>query len=169
MQSNITLGQLQYACDSLNRLYQACHWRKIEMYLIPAIRQVTQQADRLLDELGTLNKAALEILTSLQARVGNAAAQNEEQLAQFCAGIDAFCSTLLQRLEKEERELFVIARRAICGEAWFNIANQFLRHDAQVEETRRNKSAAAAPALPLPPPAALERLQPEACVAAAHG
>lgn len=139
-QNSITLGQLQYACDTLNRLYQSCHWRKIEMYLIPAIRRATEQADRLLDELSGLNDAALEMVKAVQARAGSMTAQSDEHVTQVCASIDAFCVALLQRLEKEERELFVIARSAICGEAWFSIANQFLLHDAQLVEKRRRRA-----------------------------
>ena len=142
-QNSITLGQMEYACDALNRLYQTCHWRKIEMFLIPAIRQATQRADALLDELATLNGAALDIIHAMRARVGDVATQSEDQVAQICGSIDAFCSMLLQRLEKEERELFSIARGAICGEAWFSIANQFLLHDAKEVETRRAKSSVA--------------------------
>ncbi|HEU4845494.1 MAG TPA: hypothetical protein VFT05_14605, partial [Burkholderiaceae bacterium] len=48
-----------------------------------------------------------------------------------------FCAALLARLEKEELELFAIARSAIGGDAWFAIANQFLLHDAKLEEVRR--------------------------------
>lgn len=157
-QNSISLAQLQYACDCLNRLYQACHWRKIDMYLIPAIRQATEQADRLLDELSTLNNAALDIVRAMQERTGSMTAHTDEQVAQLCGKMDEFCTALLQRLEREERELFGIARSAICGEAWFSIANQFLLHDARAVETRRAKAPVIA--LPLPPRAPAERLDP---------
>lgn len=148
-QGKISLGQLEYACDTLNRLYQACHWRKIEMYLIPAIRQATEQADRLLDELSELNNSALAIVKSIQQRMGDMTAHSDEHAAQVCASIDAFCASMLKRLEKEERELFAVARNVICGEAWFSIANQFLLHDARAKETRRSKASV----IPLAPPA----------------
>ena len=147
-QHRITLGQLEYACDALHHVYQACHWRKIERFLIPAIRQATQRADALLDELASLNTAALDIIHAMRARVGDVAAQSEDNVAQICDGIDAFCSTLLERLEREERELFGIARSVICGEAWFSIANQFLLHDARQEESRRGKAPVRALAAP---------------------
>lgn len=140
-QRGMTLAQLQYAFDSLNRLYETCHWRKIERYLIPAIRLAAPQADRLLDELGALNRSAFGILTSLQTRLDEALARNDAQIGEFCDGIDAFCATLLRQLEKEEGELFAVARRVICGDDWFHIANDFLRHDAQIEETRRRRPA----------------------------
>ena len=150
-QHSITLGQLEYACETLNRLYQACHWRKIEMYLIPAIRQSTERADQLLDELARLNQAALNAIRRLQERLGQFGNGAEEQVSQICDSIETFCTALLQRLEKEERELFAIARSVICGEAWFAIANQFLAHDAHLEEARRGRAAPAESArVPVP-------------------
>lgn len=140
-QNRISLRQLEYACATLDQLYQACHWRKIEMYLIPAIRAATERADQLLDELGRLNQSALGVIRALQQRLGDGD-QLQTQVAQTCAGIETFCAALLQRLEKEEKELFAIARRVIGGEAWFAIAHQFMVHDARVEEQRRARPVA---------------------------
>lgn len=139
-QNSITLGQLEYACETLNRLYHACHWRKIERYLIPAIRQATERADQLLDELGRLNQMALDAirtLQSLQSQYGALADGRDQHVGRICDSIEAFCAAMLQRLEKEEQELFDVARRVIGGEAWFSIANQLMLHDKQVEEARR--------------------------------
>ncbi|WP_177307492.1 hemerythrin domain-containing protein [Pseudoduganella namucuonensis] len=144
-QHGLTLSQLEFACESLNRLYQACHWRKIEMYLIPAIRQATQQADQLLDELGRLNDAALAVIRALQDQVATAQTRNDSCSEEVGRVIDSFCEAMLRRLDKEEKELFAVARSAIGGEAWFAIANQFLLHDAHVAETRRCRGALPAP------------------------
>jgi len=138
-QNSLTLSQLEFACESLNRLYQACHWRKIEMYLIPAIRQATEQANQLLEELNRLNDVALGVIRSLQQQVSESKDESEQRVQEICSGIDAFCESLLQRLDKEEKELFAVARTVIGGEAWFAIANQFLLHDANVAEARRCK------------------------------
>lgn len=143
-QNCLTIGQLEYACEMLNRLYQTCNWRKTEMYLIPAIRQATERADQLIEELNRLNQSALAEIRAMQARMGDLAEGNEAQVSQICASVDAFCAALLQRLEKEEQELFAIARSAIGGDAWFAIANQFLLHDAKLEEVRRGKQPAPA-------------------------
>ncbi|TWI62484.1 hypothetical protein IP91_04001 [Pseudoduganella lurida] len=137
-QHSLTLSQLEYACETLERLYQACSWRKIELYLIPALRQATERADQLLDELSRLNGFALGIVRRLKERLEHAGAGSVEPDPGICESIETFCGTLLQRLEKEEQELFAIARSAICGEAWFAIANKLLAHDAQVAEARRH-------------------------------
>jgi len=136
-QQSLTLSQLEYACETLERLYQACHWRKIELYLIPALREATGQANQLLDELSRLNQNALAVIRRLQQELDGAHARSERQVAEICEAIESFCAALLQRLEKEEQELFALARSAISGEAWFAIANKFLAHDAQVVEARR--------------------------------
>ena len=152
-QSRLSLAQLQYTGDWLNRLYQGGYWRKVEMYLIPAIRQAAPHADGLLNELNGLNHAALESITVVQQRAGAALDSSEQQAEQLCAAIDAFCAALLQRLEKEERELFALARKVIVGEAWFAIAYQFLAHDARAQEARRGKAQVLPFVLPVPLPA----------------
>ena len=139
-QSRLNLAQLQYAGDWLSRLYQGGYWRKVEMYLIPAIRQAAPHADGLLNELNGLNHAALESINVVQQRAGAAIDHSELQAEQLCAAIDVFCAALLQRLEKEERELFALARKVIVGETWFAIAYQFLAHDARAQEARRGKA-----------------------------
>jgi hemerythrin-like domain-containing protein len=141
-QQRLTLSQLEYACETLERLYQACHWRKIELYLIPALQNATEQANQLLDELSRLNNAALSVIRRLQAELDEATDYTERQVTEICESIETFCTLLLQRLEKEEKELFAIARSAIGGEAWFDIANKFLAHDAQVVEARRVPASA---------------------------
>ncbi|HEY0588359.1 MAG TPA: hemerythrin domain-containing protein [Pseudoduganella sp.] len=141
-QQRLTLSQLEYACETLERLYQACHWRKIELYLIPALQNATEQANQLLDELSRLNQAALSVIRRLQAELDSSVEYSEQQVAEICESIETFCTVLLQRLEKEEKELFTIARATIGGEAWFDIANKFLAHDAQVVEARRVPASA---------------------------
>lgn len=154
-QRQLTLAHLDYAGDWLNRLYQFGYWRKVDQYLVPAIRQATPHADGLLAELNRLNHAALDSVNLVQRRamaaVDSSEQQLEQQMAQLGAAIDSFCAALMARLEMEQRELFALARRVIAGDAWFAIAYQFLAHDARVAENRRGKARV----LPFVPPAAL--------------
>ena len=75
-QQNLTLSQLEYACETLERLYQACSWRKVELYLIPALRQATQRADLLLEELSRLNGLALDVVRRLKDSTSGAGRRN---------------------------------------------------------------------------------------------
>lgn len=137
-QNSVTLAQLEYACETLNQIYQACHWRKVDMYLIPAIREATERADQLLDELNHLNQSALESIRHLQDQYGALADGRDEKAGKICESIENFCSAMLLRLEREELELFAVARRVIGGEAWFDIANKLMLHDKEEAESRRN-------------------------------
>lgn len=140
-QNSITLSQFEYACNSLDTLYQACQWRKMDMYLIPALRGATERADQLLDELAQLNQSALTAVRALQEQAEALAETREGQVDGICEKLETFCSAMLKRLEIEELELFAIARNSIAGDAWFSIANQLMLHDKRVEELRRTAAA----------------------------
>jgi hemerythrin-like domain-containing protein len=143
-QNSVTLGQLEYACETLNQIYQACHWRKVDMYLIPAIREATERADQLLEELNHLNQLALESIRHLQEQYGALADGRDEKAGKICESIENFCSAMLLRLEREELELFAVARRVIGGDAWFDIANKLMLHDKEEAESRRNQPSGSA-------------------------
>lgn len=144
--------QVDYACEAMQRLYDAFGWRKVEQFLIPALRKLTRAADRLLEELDRVKLAAADTMGALFERIRNFGVETPAQVQHFCSEADAFCNALLTRLEREERELFPIARAALSSEAWFAIANQII-----VGERDRP-----APAVPLP-------LRPQADAAAPPG
>jgi hemerythrin-like domain-containing protein len=135
-QSALTEGQVEYACGALKRLYESCHWRKLDKFLVPAIRRATRMADQLLDDLDNLSQSAADAMAAASRALTDAAADTEVCVTQFCAALDGFCTSLLKRLEREEKELFPVARAVISGEAWFAIANQMLAHDAYQQESR---------------------------------
>ncbi len=109
------------------------------MYLIPAIRSATREADQLLQDLDELACAAADAVGVMATRVGSIALDSHLSVAQFCAAIEAFCSATLKRIEREERDLFPVARAVISGEAWFKIANAMLAHDAYVQDCKPSR------------------------------
>ena len=147
-QSALTASQVTYACDVVKRLYENCHWRKLDMFLIPAIRSATGEAVGLLRDLDELGRAAAEAVGVLAIKLGATAVDTAAKVGQFCSAIESFCSATLKRLELEEQQLFPIARSVISGEAWFSIANQMLAHDAYMQETRPMRGLEAAPEAP---------------------
>lgn len=155
-QQALSAVQMGQACAALQRVHDNWHWRQLDMFLVPAIRCATADADRLLGELDGLRRTAADTIAELAARAACGPGAAAEY---FCAGVDAFCSVVLARLEREERELFPVARSVIPGEAWFSIANQMLVHDAIRQENkpvRRRSDGASREAVPAPrAPAAL--------------
>jgi hypothetical protein len=120
---------LETAVNKLSEFEQYCHSRKVEMYVIPAIRKATREADPLLAELESLSFRALCILGSLRLGVRSAVGQGREKIEELCASMELYCANLYQRLVKEE-ELFNIAQRVISMDEWFSIAADFLSDDA---------------------------------------
>jgi hypothetical protein len=126
---------LQKAVQTLTQLDEYCHERKVELYVIPAIRQATHEADPLLDELEWLSSRCMDILRSLRASVGVAIDQGTARVEEIRHAMDMYCNNLLQRLLKEE-ELFQIAGRVLSVEGWFSLASNFLNDDARHTQRR---------------------------------
>ena len=147
-QSALTAGQVSYACDALQRLFHSCHWRKIDIFLIPAIRRATSHANSLLDELDALSDVAGQAIADVVARVNAGPINTASAVRHVCSGIDTFCDAMLARLDREEHELFALARTMISGEDWFAVANQMLAHDAYRQESRPLREIAAPAPVP---------------------
>ncbi len=120
----------------LNRLAQfeqTCHQRKMEVFVIPALRRFTHEADALLDELDSLSAASLALLRSLRDKLHDVLRQGAAAVEEICASLEQCCTTLYRRLAREE-ELVQIAERVIPSDAWFGIAADFLSHDARLSK-----------------------------------
>jgi hypothetical protein len=137
----LSQGEVDDTCYQMQGLYDALHWRKVEMFLIPAVRKATQAADQLLIELEGIKLSAANALCTLANLVQRGAIDTEARVREFCNCAVGFCRALLLRLEREDGELFPIARTAISRSAWFTMANQLLLQDVQ----RRDRAPLAMP------------------------
>jgi hemerythrin-like domain-containing protein len=147
-QSALTQVQVKHTYHAVQRLYDTCRWRKIEMFLIPAIQRATHDADQLLPDLDCLSRAAATSMDALAEGLDNTLIDCEAKVANFCACVETFCGALLQRLEREEKELFPVARAVISGETWFSLANQMLAHDANRQERKPLPKVVDGPRMP---------------------
>ena len=134
-QSALTEGQADYVCDTLRHLYEGCQGRKLDRFLLPALRRAGAGAEPLLVELDMLSRSAAESLGAA-CRLSCSAIDEEDLVDAFCMAVERFCAALALRFDREERELFPIARGAIAGDAWFAVGKQMLAHDAYREEHR---------------------------------
>ncbi|HEX8477359.1 MAG TPA: hypothetical protein VF663_03435 [Telluria sp.] len=133
-QGALTAAQFDYATSTMQRLYDAAHWRKLDKFLVPALRRATRLADELLAALDALSVQASDALAVSGAFEGPI--EGCEQVDAFCSVVDTFCRVLLARIDREELELFPLTRVAVPGEAWFALANQMLAHDAYMLDQR---------------------------------
>lgn len=123
------MRQYEQACEALSQACESCHWRKLDKFVLPALRRCGDDGARLVAELDGLSRQALEARLAAQA----AASEGDPGCL---AALERCCELLLERLEREERELLPLARTMIPGETWFAIANQMLAHDAHQNENR---------------------------------
>jgi len=142
-QGALSAAQVHYATSTMQRLHDASHWRKLDKFLVPAVRRATRLADGLLSALDALSRQSSDALAVSSAFDG--AIDGCEQVDAFCNVVDTFCRVLLARVDREEQELFPLTRVAVPGEAWFALANQMLAHDAYVLEQRSTPAPAHSP------------------------
>jgi hypothetical protein len=120
--NSLAASRAAQLCATLRHAYDNCHWRS------------TALADGLLAELERLSGQAAAAMSAAEACVG--AADHPVSREVFCAAVECCVAALRRRLEREERELFPLARAAVGGDAWFAIAHQMLAHDAHAQERR---------------------------------
>ncbi|NNG22049.1 hypothetical protein [Telluria aromaticivorans] len=148
-----TPRQFELARDALRVAFDNCYWRKLDKFVVPALRRAGL-APVLLAELDALTMAAIEARADAHAA---AAVQDKS----FGAALERCCTLLLERLDREERELFPVARAHIPSESWFAIANKMLADDAWQHENRSY------PPAPLPGSAAARNAMRQSASAAA--
>jgi hemerythrin-like domain-containing protein len=148
-------GRAAQLCAGLRQLYDQCHWRKLDKFLVPVLRRSAAAFDALLAELDGLSREAAVAMAAAQACVDAGAGEPAGRVERtaFCAAAERSIAALRSRLEREEHELFPLARGTVANEAWFAIANQLLAHDAYAQE-KRGMSAPFRSALPSAAPSA---------------
>jgi len=139
--------------DQLTRFDALCRARKLEQYVIPAVRRVTREADRLLAELDGLSATAAEILRSVGERLSRKEADVVALRDDMCGALDLYCRKMASRLAREDGELFPVVQRVLSTEEWFAIAEQFLSEDKRTVTRNRR------PAYFNPSPMHAERLR----------
>lgn len=135
---------IESALVKLEQFEEYCHQRKVEIYVIPAIRKTTREADPILAELESLSSKSMSILQSLHEQLRLVFDQGILEINKLCSSMEMYCHNLLKRLAKEEEELFPIVRGLLPIEEWFHIASKFLSDDAKAKRSAALKSLASA-------------------------
>jgi len=123
-------------CARLREAYDHCHWRKLDKFLIPVLRRCGAPFDALLHKLDGLSEEAARALRAAAACLESGERGGHVDPHAFRHAALSCVSALRHRLDREEHDLFPLARGAVGGEAWFAIANQMLAHDAHAKERR---------------------------------
>jgi hemerythrin-like domain-containing protein len=139
---SINRACLESALSKLEQFEEYCHKRKMETYVIPAIRKSTRKADPILAELETLSSRSMGILRALHEQWLNAFDQGMAGVKKICSGMEMYCHHLHERFAKEEEKLFPMVIGLLPNEQWFDIAAKFLHED---EKHRPHAGSLAAP------------------------
>lgn len=146
-----TIKQLE---RRLEAVHESCHLRKVDLYLMRAVRSASREGHLLLAELESLNHLCFSLIAAVRQKLHQAGA-GSPLAGELRAALRLYCKTQLSRLEKEERELFSLARRVLPNLTWFSLAEKFLQHETRRMERRQqapgsvHAEAAPAPCLRL--------------------
>lgn len=136
---------LENAFNKLLQFDTYCRNRKLELYVIPALRKVTREADVLIGELESLSSKGMNLIRFVREQLASAIEVTTTKATDVFAAIEHYCNCLFIRLEREERELIPLARRLLSIEDWFNIAAQFLSEDGGRRSRPRSRRIPPAP------------------------
>jgi hemerythrin-like domain-containing protein len=140
---DIDFAFLDTTFGRLMQLDKYCRERKLERYLIPALRNVCREAEALIAELDALGTKAATLLNSVYERLH--AAFDSVSVNELCESMESYCRCLSMKFDKEEKELLPLARRVLSVEDWFSVAAQLLSDDSGASTHRSGTSAARSP------------------------
>lgn len=103
-----------------------CHQRKVEKYVIPAVRGSSHEIDAIVGDLDSLSSVGIDFLERAVEQERLMFDRRTSHLIDLCGAMEAYCDCLQQRLRKEEEELLPLVWRMLSVEDWFRLAAQFL-------------------------------------------
>jgi hemerythrin-like domain-containing protein len=149
---NVDFAFLDAAFNRLLKFDDYCRNRKVERYLVPALRCATREADALIAELDALSARGAEILHAVRRHLASVLEVSSVRAGEICHSMELYCHNFSERLKKEDELLFPVARRLLSVEEWFSLAAKFLAEDSRTSG-RRGQPAIA----PYYSPASIDR------------
>lgn len=127
----IDYANIETAIHKLIQFDRFFRSRKLEKYVIPAIKSATRTVDPLLTELEALSTFCINILQSLPHQAHQAFDQGIAKQKELLRTMELYCSSLQLRLVKEEQELLPLVHQVLNGEQIFKLGAQFLADDGK--------------------------------------
>ncbi|MFA9215661.1 MAG: hypothetical protein ACEQSK_01020 [Sphingomonadaceae bacterium] len=120
---------IQCQLEELSQFAEARHQRKLEICLMPAVRNAGCDCGTVLAELESLSQLGSTTLTAVRKCLRRALRRSSVHGKFLCRTVDLYCHNLLNRLDKEEQELLPLAQRVISSDEWFAIGSRFLNEE----------------------------------------
>ncbi len=138
----IDLAGVEAAIHKLVHFDHVVRQRKMERYVIPALKSATHEVDAVLEELDALSGFCEHLLQSLRQQSRLVLQQGRSKLKDLRRAMELYCSNLHLRLAKEEELLLPLVPRVLSGEEIFEMGVQFLSDDGKRLEHRANSQEA---------------------------
>lgn len=119
-------GWLEKAFTGLATLDRQYRDRKIELYLLPAIRRMSGDAQELLVQIDAIRACSIRVLSYICGQMQRAAADMEVDMKTLISTMHLFCKLMHERLDLEDYELLPMARENLTPDEWFDIGAQCL-------------------------------------------
>jgi hemerythrin-like domain-containing protein len=103
--------------------------RKAELYLIPTVRRIGQDAHALIAELESLSSKCAQLLRTAGNILASSLATGRSPSDELYQTLRAYCRRSAERLDLEIQVLLPMARRLLSGEDWFSLAATFLARE----------------------------------------
>lgn len=114
------------------------HHPKEETYLFSALRERTDKADKVLDELEHQHTRTDALVERLHARLKDFENGETGGLAAFSTAVDAFTEAMWQHMAMEEKVLLPLAREHLTEADWTKVEQAFEEnHDPAYTVNRR--------------------------------
>ncbi|KAF3999788.1 hypothetical protein [Glaciimonas immobilis] len=120
---------LKLVIKKFARLAASCRKRKVDIYILPALRNATHQADARLGQMASSRLIGRQLLDAVKAWAKLVIDGNETETTLMHALIVRRCDDLLDRLTTEEIELLPLAQQVISNDVWFDMGAEFLLTD----------------------------------------
>jgi hypothetical protein len=112
-------------------LDDACHSRNIELFVVPALRSATSEADSVLADMETLTSMGRILLRNVRTNLRKGAVQEAADINALFDSLETYCQNMMSRLTAEEVHLLPLAQRCISSDEWFDIAAKFISHESE--------------------------------------
>ena len=122
-------AHVEFLVSQFIKFDEACRARNIELYVLPAIRSATSEADALLADIDALTLMGRITLKTVHARLRQAATRGAAEVDFLCDSLQQYCQDMLKRLALEEGQVLPLAQRVISNDEWFDIAARFVSSD----------------------------------------
>lgn len=128
---NSDIGTLDEALSRVAEFDAYWRARKLDLYLLPAMRGASQEVDQLLNELDAAASAAQRTLTAAFDCLQRALEQGGIDVADILPVLEQYAREVAARFAREEERLFPLAERWLSNDAWFAIGTKLLSDDSR--------------------------------------